>query len=535
MRSIVNDFNLENRGEIKVKADSVLWDNLFLKLIQNKDDTANSPHLVVVPANRVALVRKRGIVRTIEDLPEYCEVTQDDYLEGAWNVGVQGGARYSFPLDMHPTLLYYNKDLISEEELPSTWEEFIAIAKAKTTDRVYGWAIPSMYSVTLDIYMNLLIQNGTDLFELRNGNYTPVFNSQLHIDLLEQLRTWKYVEKISPVSVGAAGDLTLFNSGKSVFYFDGIYQMNAMYETSPIDWGTVQMPNTYGPDGHQTSAVLYVNQIVAASTFSKESLLNRGKFFGEESLYLGFKHIYAPGANIHRTPYSGRNFEYYSEDATMSYICSKAQEQGMVEKGLAGMIKHFAGNDQETNRHGVATFMSEQAYRQGPLKGFEGALANGSLGTMTAYNRIGCIPTATDYQTMTLVLRNEWGFKGINMTDSSKDSASYMYTADCLYAGTNQFNNDAGRVSEATKFLTRDKDGFMWQKLRETAKYYLYAMSRSNLINGLAKGVKVADFTPWWKPAVITINFVLGVIGLGCTGAYVYLNWFAKSKKKEEN
>lgn len=249
MRSIVNDFNLENRGEIKVKADSVLWDNLFLKLIQNKDDTANSPHLVVVPANRVALVRKRGIVRTIEDLPEYCEVTQDDYLEGAWNVGVQGGARYSFPLDMHPTLLYYNKDLISEDELPSTWEEFIAVAKAKTTDRVYGWAIPSMYSVTLDIYMNLLIQNGTDLFELRNGNYTPVFNSQLHIDLLEQLRTWKYVEKISPVSVGAAGDLTLFNSGKSVFYFDGIYQMNAMYETSPIDWGTVQMPNTYGPDG----------------------------------------------------------------------------------------------------------------------------------------------------------------------------------------------------------------------------------------------------------------------------------------------
>ncbi|HHT67150.1 MAG TPA: hypothetical protein GX010_02875 [Erysipelotrichaceae bacterium] len=290
-----------------------------------------------------------------------------------------------------------------------------------------------------------------------------------------------------------------------------------------------------GPDGHQTSAVLYVNQIVAASTFSKESLLNRGKFFGEESLYLGFKHIYAPGANIHRTPYSGRNFEYYSEDATMSYICSKAQEQGMVEKGLAGMIKHFAGNDQETNRHGVATFMSEQAYRQGPLKGFEGALANGSLGTMTAYNRIGCIPTAADYQTMTLVLRNEWGFKGINMTDSSKDSASYMYTADCLYAGTNQFNNDAGRVSEATKFLTRDKDGFMWQKLRETAKYYLYAMSRSNLINGLAKGVKVIDFTPWWKPAAITIDIVLGVIGLGCAGAYVYLNWFTKGKKKEEN
>ena len=284
-----------------------------------------------------------------------------------------------------------------------------------------------------------------------------------------------------------------------------------------------------GPDGHQVSNVLYVNEIVGASTFSKESLYNRGKFFGEESLHLGFKHIYGPGANIHRTPYSGRNFEYYSEDATMSYLCGKAQEAGMVEKGIAGMIKHFCGNDQETNRHGVATFLEEQAYRQGPLKGFEGALAHGSLGTMTAYNRIGCIPTAADYQTMTLVLRNEWGFKGINMTDSSKDAASYMSTADCLHAGTNQFNNDAGRVSEASALLSKNKDGHIWQKLRETAHYYLYAMSRSNHINGLDVNTVVQDFVPWWKPATVAIDISLGVIGLGFVGLFIFLSL----KKKE--
>lgn len=298
--------------------------------------------------------------------------------------------------------------------------------------------------------------------------------------------------------------------------------------------GSINFPSYSGgdgPDGHQISNVLYVNEIVASSTFSKESLTNRGKFFGEESLWLGFKHIYGPGANIHRTPYSGRNFEYYSEDAMMSYLCGEAQEQGMVEKGIAGMIKHFCGNDQETNRHGVASFMSEQAYRQGALKGFEGALAHGSLGTMTAYNRIGCIPTAADYQTMTLVLRKEWGFKGINMTDSSKDAASYMSTADCLSAGTNQFNNDAGRVSEASALLSKNKDGYLWLKLRETAHYYLYAMSRSNLINGLKKDVAVADFVPWWKPTAISIVVTLGVIGTASIGMYVFLS--IRKKKGE--
>lgn len=303
----------------------------------------------------------------------------------------------------------------------------------------------------------------------------------------------------------------------------------AMDQISSIDFPAYSGGD--GPDGHQISSVLYVNEIVGASTFSKESLQNRGKFFGEESIWLGFKHIYGPGANLHRTPYSGRNFEYYSEDPMMSYLCGKAQESGMVEKGIAGMIKHFCGNDQETNRHGVATFMDEQTYRQGPLKGFEGALAHSSLGTMTAYNRIGCIPTATDYETMTLVLRKEWGFKGINMTDSSKDAASYMSTADCLNAGTNQFNNDKDRVGEASALLTKSKDGFIWQKLRETAHYYLYAMSRSNLINGLAKETVVKNFVPWWKPTTVAIDVGLAVIGLGLAGVFVFLS--LKKKKGE--
>lgn len=286
-----------------------------------------------------------------------------------------------------------------------------------------------------------------------------------------------------------------------------------------------------GPDGHQQGTLLNA-EMVAASTFSKDMVTLRGTFFAEESYWIGFRHIYSPGANLHRTPYSGRNFEYYSEDPILSYYCGQLQTTAMAEGGLVSLIKHFCGNDQETNRHGVATFMTEQTYRETVLKGFEGALSSGhSMGTMTAYNRIGCIPTACDYATMTTVLRGEWGFTGINMTDSSKDSASYMGTADALAAGTNQFNNDPGRVAEATNLLTKSKDGYIWGKLRETAKYYLYTMSRSNLINGLAPEVEVTDYTPWWKPAMVGLDIGLGVLCLASLALCVVA--YSKQKKEE--
>ena len=286
-----------------------------------------------------------------------------------------------------------------------------------------------------------------------------------------------------------------------------------------------------GPDGHQ-QGVLFNAEMLAASTFSKEMLRLRGDFFAEESYWIGFRHIYAPGGNIHRTPYSGRSFEYYSEDAIMSYICGEVQTLAMAEKGAVGCFKHFCGNDQETNRHGVATFMTEQTYREVCMKGFEGGLQKGhSMATMTAYNRIGCIPTASDYATMTTVLRGEWGFTGINMTDSSKDSASYMGTADALQAGTSQFNNDPGRVPEASNLLTKDRDGFIWGKLREVAKYYLYTMSRSNLVNGLSVDVAVEGYTPWWKPALIGLNVGIGVL---CAASAVMFVVTAYVKKKKE-
>ena len=200
----------------------------------------------------------------------------------------------------------------------------------------------------------------------------------------------------------------------------------------------------------------------------------------------------------------------------MSYYCGMYQVTEMSRKGAIGCIKHFAGNDSETNRHGVATFMTEQTYRQSVLRGFEGALADGgALGTMTAYNRIGCVPTACDYETMTEVLRGEWGFRGLNMTDSSKDSVSYMPTADCVHAGSEQFNNDPGRIPEVRSMLVNDRDGYIWSRLRDAAKHYFYAVSHSVLINGLTPETEIESFIPWWQPALIVLDVAVGLVTVG--------------------
>lgn len=248
MKEIVNSFNKEYSGKIKVEVDTINWDSLFLKLIQNKGKEKFSPHIVAMGADRLGQMQSKGIIRSINDITTYLNATEDDYLQAAWDAGQFGEDRYSFPLDLHPTAMYYNKDLISEDEIPTTWEEFEAICKEKTDSKtgVYGWAIPNMYSITKDIFLSMVLQNGSNMLD---DNNKAIFNNDVAIEALETLYNWKYVDKISPESVGTSGDLTLFNAGKSVFYFDGPWQINTMKDISPIDFGVAPMPGSTGDNG----------------------------------------------------------------------------------------------------------------------------------------------------------------------------------------------------------------------------------------------------------------------------------------------
>lgn len=289
---------------------------------------------------------------------------------------------------------------------------------------------------------------------------------------------------------------------------------------------TVNKPannNTDGPkgftgaykNGDKSGVTLYVDEVVMASTFNLELLETRGELFAEDALYAGYSMIFGPGADWHRTAYSGRNSEYYSEEPNISFLCGAAQCSAMQKGGLIAGIKHFAGNDQETNRHGVATFANEQSFRQGSLRCFEGALRDdkgGALGTMTCFNRIGATAGAASYPVQVQILRNEWGFKGVNLTDSSKDASDYVHTEECIVGGTDMFNNDASRINALIQIVDRYNDGTIMQALRTANKHFYYAYSRSNLINGLTHDTTVADFVPWWKTALSAFEIIFGIV-----------------------
>lgn len=289
-----------------------------------------------------------------------------------------------------------------------------------------------------------------------------------------------------------------------------------------------------GPDGYVSGYVLFVAETVATSSWNQELIQERGTLYGEEALYTGLQEIYGPGADLHRTPYGGRNFEYYSEDGNLAYAMGQKQVNGMRDKGLLSAIKHFVGNDQETNRHGVCTFYEEGAFRQNNLRSFEGALSlKNSYGLMSSYNRIGCVPDAAYYAVQTTLLRKEWGWEGVNLTDSSKDSASYMYTAESLAAGTNFFNNDAARSNEVKTLLTKNKDGYLWGKTRESAMYFFHSFLQSNIINGLTKESTVTTYVPWWVPTVKAIQWSIFTITLLSAGMLIASSVMGKKENKE--
>ena len=144
-----------------------------------------------------------------------------------------------------------------------------------------------------------------------------------------------------------------------------------------------------------------------------------GDFIGEDSLYSGVTGWYAPSMNIHRTAYSGRNFEYYSEDSYISGVFGAAVTKAASAKGVYCYIKHFALNDQETNRQLITTWATEQAIREIYLAPFETTVKEGgATAVMCSMNRIGCVWTGASKALCTNVLRNEWGFVGAIVTDA---------------------------------------------------------------------------------------------------------------------
>jgi len=165
-------------------------------------------------------------------------------------------------------------------------------------------------------------------------------------------------------------------------------------------------------------ATAFPAPIMLASSWDPEVVEEVGRAMGEEVKYYNTSVFLAPGLNIHRHPLCGRNFEYFSEDPLLSGVMAAAFVRGVQSTGVAATLKHFVANEQEVNRRIVDTIVSEKALREIYLKAFEIAIKEGDpWAIMCSYNKLSGVYTCQSEWLLTQVLRNEWGFKGLIMTD----------------------------------------------------------------------------------------------------------------------
>ena len=308
--------------------------------------------------------------------------------------------------------------------------------------------------------------------------------------------------------------------------------------------GSINLPGTLDENGPQgltaslvggDSAMAYTSEDVMAATFNRELVAEMGKCIGEDfqraqtdgdSVYAG---IYGPGANIHRTPYSGRNFEYYSEDGWLSGEMCAVEVAAIQERGVYVFTKHFALNDQETHRssNGSCSWVTEQAMREVYLKPFEIAVKEGgATAIMSSFNRIGVKWTGGDYRLLTEILRNEWGFKGMVITDFN--TTTYANLEQMAYAGGDlNLGNDMTIIPVLNPDWCDENDNADLYILRNCVKNILYTVANSNALNGEVDHYNLAP----WKIAVIVIDCV-AVAAVAVWGFFA-VRKFLKYKKQQ--
>lgn len=285
------------------------------------------------------------------------------------------------------------------------------------------------------------------------------------------------------------------------------------------------------PEGFKMMTGFPANGILAA-TFNRELVSEVGSIIGNDGLWAGASGLYGVGLNIHRSPYSGRTCEYFSEDGTLTGMIAAAECAAIEGKGVHVYNKHCALNDQETNRHGICTWANEQSIREVYLRAFEIPIVEGgAFNTMQSFSRFGTRAAAACTELGTDFLRGECGMKGIIVTDAygdmdgSQDCDPYYEQVYGVYVGGSDIPD--GATPKTDGHFERFESGYseMGWAMRESAKRVCYQTAWSNAMNGISSDTQIVNVTPWWQSTLYVadaVSIALFAIGLVWTGVSLY-------------
>ena len=234
-----------------------------------------------------------------------------------------------------------------------------------------------------------------------------------------------------------------------------------------------------GPGAAFHSGTGHPSEVVVACSWSTDVARVMGESIGREGAARGLTGWYAPGINTHRSPFGGRNFEYYSEDPLIAGLMAGHTAQGALKYGVYTYAKHFLLNEQENSRSGVFCWATEQAIREIYARGFELYVDLGGLGIMSSFNCVGSWWAGGSKALLTTLLREEWGFHGVVVTDYA--GSDYMATNIGLMAGNDIWltPSQLGTNNKPSRLRTQlPHDGPIY--IRRAAKNILYACAHSN-------------------------------------------------------
>ena len=291
---------------------------------------------------------------------------------------------------------------------------------------------------------------------------------------------------------------------------------DAFHWTMPVK--SVEAPGTRdenGPQGLTASliqsgktamkATAFTSEDVMAATFNTELMTEIGRVIGNNCLEAGVACLYGPGNNMHRTPYGGRNFEYYSEDGFLSGKMSAYEIKAIQDKGVHVVMKHFALNDSEQDRIGLGVWLNEQAAREIYLKAYQDAFEEGNAnGVMVAYTRWGATWSGANKGLMTGILRKEWGSNGMSITDNVL--TTYVNGVDGILAGVSFYD---AMLPHVVNLLPKyEEDAVVVSAMREACHQVLHAVAHSNGMNGVGEKTTIKVI----KPMIVNVTNVFGIL-----------------------